>query len=233
VNECVCVWEWKRTHLLICVYEWERELTSLPSNHTSDNLLANRILDERTDGSMDRWTHTISAETLNPKPGHTQEDTHYTEWYPDIEGYPETHYTEWYPLRTHPRGYPLHWVIPIPWVLRTHPRVYPSHWGTPVSSQTNRPMTPRDTPDTEGYPSPWVSANRIPDGRTDGWKPLSFLANGISDGQMKTQFFYIVRYGVDPWRHGQQDMPFLKKEKEKIFFVSVTWTTPESPTIYS
>jgi hypothetical protein len=41
----------------------------------------------RTDG------HTrFSAETLNPKPRHTQEDTHYTEWYPDIEGYPDT---EW------------------------------------------------------------------------------------------------------------------------------------------
>jgi hypothetical protein len=55
---------------------------------------------------MDGHTR-FSAETLNPKPGHTQEDTHYTEWYPDIEGYPDT---EWYPLRTHPRGYPLHWV---------------------------------------------------------------------------------------------------------------------------
>ncbi len=67
--------------------------------HISDNLLVNRILD----GQMDGHTR-FSAETLNPKPGHTQEDTltvrdtHYTEWYP----YPEfseptqefTHYTE-------------------------------------------------------------------------------------------------------------------------------------------
>jgi len=28
----------------------------------------------------------ISRKKENPKPGHTQEDTHYTEWYPDTEG---------------------------------------------------------------------------------------------------------------------------------------------------
>jgi hypothetical protein len=143
-NFSVCVWvwahlpisvcEWVRTHLLIwvcvCVREnspphlclWVRERThlpfALPSNHTSDNLLANRVLDERTDIQTDGHIR-FSAEILNPKPGHTQEDTHYTEWYP---------------LRTHPRRYPLHWVIPIPWViflsltvLTTHPRVYPLH----------------------------------------------------------------------------------------------------------
>jgi hypothetical protein len=161
----VCVWvrthlpilvcEWVRTHLLIwvcvCVWVgensphlclWVRERTHLPSallsNHTSDNLLANRILDEQTDRQIDGHTR-FSAETLNPKPEHTQEDTHYTEW---------SHYTEWYPLRTHPKGYPLHWVIPIiiewyrypEWfflsltVLTTHPRVYPLHWGTLFSS---------------------------------------------------------------------------------------------------
>jgi hypothetical protein len=43
---------------------------------------------------------------------------------------------------------------------------------------------------------------------------------------------YTRIYGVNPWRHGQQDMPFLKKEKEKKKIVSVTWTTPESTTIY-
>jgi hypothetical protein len=97
-------------------------MSALPSNHTSDNLLANRILDGRTDEQTDKHTW-FSAETLNPDTpkkipitlsdtltlsdthhGHTQEDTHYTEWCPDIE---------WYPLWTHPRGYPLHWMIPI------------------------------------------------------------------------------------------------------------------------
>ncbi len=48
-------------------------------------------MDGRTERRTDQHTR-FSAETLNPKPGHTQEDTHYTEWYPD---------TEWYPL---------HWV---------------------------------------------------------------------------------------------------------------------------
>ncbi len=107
---CVCVWvrENSPPHLCLWVRERPHLPSALPSNHISDNLLVNRILDGRTDG------HTqFSAETLNPKPGHTQEDTltvrdthyghtqedtHYTEWYP----YPEfseptqefTHYTE-------------------------------------------------------------------------------------------------------------------------------------------
>ncbi len=129
----------------------------------SDNLLANRILDGRTD----TW---FSAKTLNPDtpkripitlsdtwhwgiPWHwvipnTLSDTHYGHTQED------TQYTKWYPLRTHPRGYPLHWVIPImdtpkmipitlsdthyghtqddthytEWYpLRTHPRGYPLH----------------------------------------------------------------------------------------------------------
>jgi hypothetical protein len=108
----VCVWvrENSPPHLCLWVRERPHLPSALPSNHTSNNLLVNRILDGRTDG------HTrFSAETLNPKPGHTQEDTHYTEWYPDIEGNPlhwvipitdtpkripmtlsDTHYTEWY-----------------------------------------------------------------------------------------------------------------------------------------
>jgi hypothetical protein len=132
--------------------------SALLSNHTSDNLLVNRILDGRTDG------HTrFSAETVNRKPGHTQEDTHYTEWYPDIEGYPlhwvipitdtpkripitlsdtltlrDTHYTEWYPLRTHPRGYPI------------------TLSDTLTLRDTLKPITLSDTHDTEGYPWHWV-----------------------------------------------------------------------------
>ncbi len=135
----LCLWVRERPHLP----------SALPSNHTSDNLLVNSILDGRTDG------HTrFSAKTLNPKPGHTQEDTHYTECYPDIEGYPlhwvipitdtpkripitlsdtltlrDTHYTEWYPLRTHPRGYPLHWVIPWHWGIPWNPL----HWVIPIT----------------------------------------------------------------------------------------------------
>ncbi len=73
----VCVWvreNWP-PHLCLWVSERTHLPSALPSNHMSDNLLANRILDGQTDG------HTrFSAETLNPKPGHTQEDTHYTEW---------------------------------------------------------------------------------------------------------------------------------------------------------
>jgi hypothetical protein len=93
--ECVCVWmrENSPPHLCLWVRERPHLPSALPSNHTLDNLLVNRILDGRIDG------HTrFNAETLNPKPGHTQEDTHYTEWY----RYPEfsettqefTHYTK-------------------------------------------------------------------------------------------------------------------------------------------
>jgi hypothetical protein len=170
--------EWVRTHLLICVCVCvsERELTSLPPFRPIKRRtnLANRISDGRT--------HT---ETLNPKPGHTQEDTHYTEWYP---------------LRTHPRGYPLHWVIPWHWVIPitdTPKRIpitlsdtdtlsdFSSHWefSQPTQEFTHDiegpwfphkqtghwviPITLRDTPNTKLYPLPWVPANRIPDGRTD------------------------------------------------------------------
>ncbi len=142
----VCVCEWERTHLLICVYEWERELTSLPPFRPIKRRtnLTNRISDE--------WTHT---QTLNPKPGHTQEDTltlndtHYGHTQDD------THYIEWYPLRTHPRGYPLHWVIPTPWVI--FPFTDSSH-----NPPKSLPLTLRDPdfltnkPDTERYPWHWV-----------------------------------------------------------------------------
>ncbi len=97
-----------------------------------------------------RYTITLS-DTLTLSNTLTLSDTHYGHTQED------THYTEWYPLRTHPRGYPLHWAIPIPWVifpltdsLTTHPRVHPLHWGTLFSSQTNRTLS--DSPDTEGYP---------------------------------------------------------------------------------
>jgi hypothetical protein len=146
LSVCVCVWVGENSPPHLCL--WVRERThlpsALPSNHRSDNLLANRILDGWTDRQTNGHTR-FSAETLNPKPGHTQKDTHYTEWYLDIKGYPDT---EWYPL---------HWVIPITdtpkripitlndthyytewyeypeWfflsltVFTTHPRVYPLH----------------------------------------------------------------------------------------------------------
>jgi hypothetical protein len=118
----VCVWvrENSPPHLCLWVRERPHRPSALLSNHTSDNLLVNRILDGRTDG------HTrFSAETVNPKPGHTQEDTHYTEWYP---------------LRTHPRGYP----IPLSDTLTlrdTHyTEWYPWHWGIPLTlSDTHYP----------------------------------------------------------------------------------------------
>jgi hypothetical protein len=119
---CVCLCEWERTHLLICVYEWERELTSLPSNHTSNNLLTNRILDGRTDPDTPKRIPITLSDTHY---GHTQEDTHYTEWY----GYPE-------------------WFFLSVTVLTTHPRVYPLPWGTLFSSQTNRTLS--DTHDSKG-----------------------------------------------------------------------------------
>ncbi len=119
---CVCVRENSPPHLCLWVRKRTHLPSALPSNHTSDNLLANKILDGRTDG-----------------PGHTQEDTHYTEWYP---------------LWTHPRGYPLHWVIPIPWVIFL--LTESSH-----NPPKNLPITPRDLvfltnkPDTEWYPWHW------------------------------------------------------------------------------
>ncbi len=185
--ECVCVWvrENSPPHLCLWVRERPHLPSTLPSNHTSANLLVNRILDGRTD----RHTR-FSAETLNPKPGHTQEDTHYTEWYPDIEGNPlhwvipitdtpkripitlsdtltlrETHYIEWYPLRTHPRGYPLHWVIPITLSdtdtlsSQNPPKSSPITLRTLFSSQTDQTLN--DTHDIEGYLWHWVIPNTL------------------------------------------------------------------------
>ncbi len=183
VNECVCVWVTENSPPHLCL--WVRKRThlpsALPSNHTLDNLLANRILDGQTDG------HTrFSAETLNPDTPKripiTLSDTHYGHTQED------THYTEWYPLRTHPRGYPLHLVIPImdtpkripitmmipitdtpkripitlsdthyghtqenthytEWYpLWTHPRRYPLHWVIPITDTLKKiPITLSDT----------------------------------------------------------------------------------------
>jgi hypothetical protein len=147
VSEWLCVLsvfvcEWQRTHLLICVYEWERELTSLPPFRP-----ITRRTNERTDG------HTrFSAETLNPKPRHTQEDTHYTEWYP---------HPEWFFLSLT--------------VLRTHPRVHPLHWGTLFSSQTNRTLS--DTHDNEGYPWHWVIPMTLRDTPNTKWYPLPWVSS--------------------------------------------------------
>ncbi len=132
------VCEWVKIHLLIqvCVCVSEREFTSLPPFRLIKRRtnLANRMSDERTNKRTDEQTH---IETLNPRPGHTQEDTHYTEWY---------RYPEWFFLSLR--------------VLTTHPRVYPWHQGTLVSSQTNRTLS--DTHYTEGYPWHWViPTNRI------------------------------------------------------------------------
>ncbi len=140
VSEWLCVLsvfvcEWERTHLLICVYEWERELTSLPPF---------RPITRRTNGRTDGHTR-FSAETLNPKPRHTQEDTHYTEWYPDIEGYPDT---EWYPL---------HWVIPITDTPKRIPITLSdtlTFRDTLTLSDTHYGHTQEDTHYTEWYPHP-------------------------------------------------------------------------------
>jgi hypothetical protein len=204
--ECVCVWvrENSPPHLCLWVRERPHLPSALPSNHISDNLLINRILDGRTDG------HTrFSAQTLNPD---TPKRIPW-QWGIPITDTPkripitlcDTHYTERYPLWTHPRGYPLHCVIPITdtpkkipitpsdthyghtqedthytdwYPLRTHPRGYPyPEFSEPTQEFTHYtegpyfphkqtghwviPMTPRDTPDTEWYPLPWVLANRI------------------------------------------------------------------------
>jgi hypothetical protein len=142
--------EWKLTSWFECVCVSERELTSLPPfrpiKHRTN--LANRISNE--------WTNTHT----NPKPKRipiTLSDTHYGHTQEDI------HYTEWYPLRTHPRRYPFHWVIPWLWVI-------PIPWGIfPLTKSSHNPpkslpMTPKDLgfltnkPDTEWYPLHW----RIP-----------------------------------------------------------------------
>ncbi len=128
----VYVCEWKRTHFPFV----------LPSIKCRTNL-ANRISDKQTDRRTD--TH------KNLKPNRipiTLSDTHYGHTQED------THYTEWYPLRTHPRGYPFHWVIPIPWVI--FPLTKSFH--NPPKSLS---MTPRDPgfltnkPDTKWYPLQW------------------------------------------------------------------------------
>jgi hypothetical protein len=138
MNVCVCVCEWERIsppHLCL----WVRERTHLPSallsNHTSDNLLANRILDGQTDEHT--W---FSAETLNPD---TPKRIPIT--LSDTLTLRDTHYTEWYPW---------HWVIPIPWVI--FPLTESSH-----NPPKSLPITLRDPvfltnkPDTEWYPWHW------------------------------------------------------------------------------
>jgi hypothetical protein len=123
-------WEWERTHLLICVYEWERELTSLPPFRPitrQTNLLANRILDGWTNKQIDEHTR-FSAETLNL-------DT-----------------PKRIPITL--RGYPVHWVMPIPWVIclltdcsHDPPKSLPITLWDP-GFLTNKP-------DTEWYPLHW------------------------------------------------------------------------------
>jgi hypothetical protein len=85
-----------------------------------------------------------------------------SEWYLDIE---------WYPLRTHRRGYPLHWVIfPLIESFHNPSKSLPMTLRTLVSSRTNRTLS--DTHYTEGYPWHWVipitlSSNQWDTGRTD------------------------------------------------------------------
>jgi len=142
---CLCVSERELTSSFVFMSERENSLRFRPSVQSHVG---------RTDG------HTrFSVETLNPKPRHTQKDTHYTEWYP---------------LRTHPRGYPLHWVIP--W-----------HWGKPItlsdtdtlSSQNppkSSPIRLRDPvfltnrPDTEWYPWHWGIPLTMSDTQYLGWE---------------------------------------------------------------
>ncbi len=153
--ECVCVWVGKNSPPHLCL--WVRERThlpsALPSNHTSDNLLTNRILDGRTDRQTDGHTR-FSAETLNPKPEHTQEDTHYTEWYPL-----------------------LHWVIPIPWVI--FPLTDSSH-----NPPKSLPITLRDPvfltnkPDTEWYPWHWGIPLTLSDTHYPEFQPIGYRTYG-------------------------------------------------------
>ncbi len=151
----VCVWVGENSPPHLCL--WVRERThlpsALPSNHTSDNLLGNRILDGRTDRQID-WHTRFSAETLNPKPGHTQEDTHYTEWYPL-----------------------LHWVIPIPWVIFS---LTDSSHNPPKSL----PITLRDLvfltnkPDTEWYPWLWGIPLTLSDTHYPEFQPIGYQTDG-------------------------------------------------------
>ncbi len=110
--------------------------------------------------------------------GHTQENTHYTEWYPDTEWYrnPKWFFLSLRVLTTHSRvthdtenpgfltnktdieWYPLHLGIPMT-LSYTH---YPEF--QPIGYWTDLPMTLRDLgfltnkPDTKWYPLHW----RIP-----------------------------------------------------------------------
>ncbi len=63
-------WSGEKFYHLICVYEWERThlLFALPSNHMSDNLLANRILDGRTDPDTPKRIPITLSDTLVGKP---------------------------------------------------------------------------------------------------------------------------------------------------------------------
>jgi hypothetical protein len=150
---CVCAWVRENSPSHLCL--WVRERTHLPfavlSNHTSDNLLTNRILDGWTDPNTPKRIPITLSDTL------TLRDT---EWYPNIE---------WYPLRTHPRGYPLHWVIPIPWV--SFPLTDSSH-----NPPKSLPITLRDPvfltnkPDTKWYPL----HSRIPLTLSDTYYPEFF-----------------------------------------------------------
>ncbi len=140
------------------------------------------------DGQTDEHTR-FSAETLNPD---TPKKIPIT--LNDTLTLRDTHYTEWYPLQTHPKEYPLHWMIPITdtpkWIpitlsdtgtlsdFSSHREFsQPTQEFTPYTEgpcfpheQTGHgtiPMTLRETPDPEWYPLPWVLlANRIPDRQT-------------------------------------------------------------------
>jgi hypothetical protein len=150
VNECVCVWVRENSPPHLCLWVWERTHlpSALSSNHTSNNLLANRILDGWTDPDTPKRIPITLSDTLTLRDTLTLNDTHYGHTQKD------THYTEWYPLWTHPRGYPLHWVIPIPWV--SFPLIDRSH-----NPPKSLPITLRDPifltnkPDTKWYPLHW------------------------------------------------------------------------------
>ncbi len=201
----VCVWVRENSPPHLCL--WVRERThlpsALPSNHTLDNLLANRILDGRTD----RHTR-FSAETLNPDtPKRIPITLSDTLTLRDTLTLSDTHYTEWYPLRTHPRRYPLHWVIFITdtpkrtpftlndthytewYPLQTHPRGYPLHWMIPITLsdfsshwQFSQP-TQEFTHYTEGPCFPhkqtahWVIPMTLRDIPDTEWYPLPWVSS--------------------------------------------------------
>jgi hypothetical protein len=102
MNVCVCVCVWVREnsppHLCLWVKERTNLPSALPSNHTLDNLLANKILDGRTDPDTPKRIPITLSDTLVVKPIYTCKWMCVCAW---VREYSPPHLCLWVRERTH------------------------------------------------------------------------------------------------------------------------------------